>query len=258
VIRTRLIPCLLLRHLGLVKTVRFKDAKYIGDPINAVKIFNDKEVDELVFLDITATASERSPNMELLARIATEAFMPFSYGGGIKTVEQATAILRMGAEKVSINTAAFENPRLVEEIASKSGSQSVIVSVDARRIGLKRYEVFIKNGSTPTGVDPVRYSIEMEKRGAGEILLTSIDGDGTGAGYDTDLIRAVSAAVGIPVIACGGAGALVHVPPAVDAGAAAVAAGSMFVFVGPHRAVLINYPTRQEIDEVMRYGEQRP
>jgi len=257
-IRTRLIPCLLLKNLGLVKTVRFKDPKYVGDPINAVKIFNDKEVDELVFLDITATASQRLPNMELLARIASEAFMPFSYGGGIKTVDQACEILRMGAEKVSLNTAAFENPRLVEEIASKSGSQSVIVSVDAKRTGLKRYEVFVKNGSVPTGVDPVRYSIDMEKRGAGEIFLTSIDCDGTRAGYDTDLIRAVSGEVGIPVIACGGAGALGHVLPAVDAGATAVAAGSLFVFVGPHRAVLINYPTRQEIDQLMRYGESRP
>lgn len=249
-IKTRVIPCLLLRNLGLVKTVQFNTPKYVGDPINAVKIFNDKEVDELIFLDITATAGERQPNYELLSRIASEAFMPFSYGGGIRTIEDVTKILRMGAEKVAINSYALENPEFITEVSAKFGSQSVTVSIDARKVAGNKYEVFVKNGKKPTGIDPISYAVKMEKMGAGEIFLNSIDNDGVMKGYDTELIRGVSEATGIPVIACGGAGAIKHFGDAVSAGASAVSAGSFFVFVGPHRAVLISYPDQVELSKV--------
>jgi imidazole glycerol-phosphate synthase subunit HisF len=249
-IKTRVIPCLLLRNLGLVKTVKFSNPKYVGDPINAVKIFNDKEVDELIFLDITATAEERKPNYELLSRIACEAFMPFSYGGGIRTIEDVTNILRIGVEKVAINSYAFENPEFIKDISAKYGSQSVIVSIDVRKVAGNKYEVFLNNGKKKTGMDPISYAVKMEKMGAGEIFLNSIDNDGMMNGYETELIRGVSEATGIPVIACGGAGAIKHFGDAVSAGASAVSAGSFFVFVGPHRAVLISYPDQVELCKV--------
>jgi cyclase len=249
-IKTRVIPCLLLKKLGLIKTVRFGNPKYVGDPINAVRIFNNKEVDELIFLDITATAENKKPNYELLPRIASEAFMPFSYGGGIRTIEDATKILRMGAEKISINSYAFENAEFIKEVSAKHGSQSVIVSIDVRKVAGNKYEVFVKNGIVPTGIDPVSYAVNMEKMGAGEIFLNSIDNDGLMSGYDTELIKQVSEAIGIPVIVCGGAGKINDFRLAVNAGASAVSAGSFFVFIGPHRAVLINYPDQDELSQV--------
>lgn len=249
-VNTRVIPCLLLKNLGLVKTIKFGSPKYVGDPINAVRIYNNKEVDELVFLDITATAENKKPNFELLARIASESFMPFSYGGGIRSIEDATKILRMGAEKIVINNYAFENPEFIGEVSAKHGSQSVIVSIDVKKTAKDKYEVFIKNGTRKTGIDPVFYAAKMGKIGAGEIFLNSIDNDGVMRGYDIDLIKKVSEAVGIPVIACGGAGKLDDFRLAVNSGASAVAAGSFFVFVGPHRAVLINYPEQDEISQV--------
>lgn len=250
-LKTRVIPCLLLRNLGLVKTVRFADPKYVGDPINAVKIFNDKEVDELIFLDITATAEKRRPSFELLSRIASEAFMPFSYGGGIRTIEDAAEILRMGSEKISINTYAFENPEFIKEVSAEFGSQSVIVSIDAKKVSSDKYEVFIKNGKEPGGIDPMSYAVKMEKMGAGEIFLNSINKDGTMDGYDTELIKQVSEAIDIPLIACGGAGKVEDLRYAVNAGASAVSAGSFFVFIGPHRAVLISYPDQEELYKIL-------
>ena len=247
----RVIPCLLIMNFGLVKTVRFKKPKYLGDPINIVKIFNDKEVDELIFLDITATPDGRKPNFELLSRIAGEAFMPFSYGGGIRTAEDAAAVLRLGAEKVSVNAYAFENPEFIKEISTKSGSQSVVASIDARKVAEGKYEVFVRNGKEPTGVDPVSCAAKMEEMGAGEIFLNSIDRDGMMDGYDAELIRRVSQKVSIPVIACGGAGKPEDFKAAVDAGASAVSAGSLFVFIGPHRAVLINYPDPAQLSEIL-------
>ena len=249
-IKTRVIPCLLLKNLGLVKTIKFRNPKYVGDPINAVKIFNDKEVDELIFLDIGVTAEGNKPSFELLSRIASESFMPFSYGGGIRTIEDVTQILRMGAEKVVINNYAFENPEFITEVSTKFGSQSVIVSMDTKKDADDKYEVFVKNGTIATGIEPISYAIKMEKMGAGEIFLNSIDNDGVMKGYDTELIRNISNAVGIPVIACGGAGKNSDFGDAVKAGASAVSAGSFFVFIGPHRAVLINYPDQDDLEKV--------
>ncbi len=246
--RPRVIPCLLLKNQGLVKTVRFKDPKYLGDPINIVKIFNDKEVDELVFLDIAATVEGREPPYALLEDIASEAFMPLGYGGGIRSLDQVRTILGLGVEKVVINTSAFENPGLVSEAAGLVGSQSVVVSMDVRKTFWGKYEVCTRGGRKATGLDPMAFAAEMERLGAGELVLNSIDRDGTMKGYDLDLIRAVTGRVNIPVVACGGAGSVADLAAAVKEGrASAAGAGSMFVFHGPHRAVLISYPKDEDL-----------
>lgn len=241
--RNRIIPCLLLKGDGLVKTIRFKEPKYVGDPINAVKIFNEKEVDELIFLDISATPGGQEPNFDRVRDIAGECFMPICYGGGVRTLEHAKRLFHLGVEKISLNTVAAENPPLIGELAAAFGSQSIIVGVDVRRDWLGRPRVFTGCGTKNTGRTPVDYVKEMVDRGAGEILLNSIDRDGTMKGFDLGLVREVTAAVSVPVVACGGAGSLADLDAAVAAGASAVAAGSLFVFTGPHRAVLINYPT---------------
>lgn len=247
-LRTRVIPCLLLKGLGLVKTVGFKKPKYIGDPINAVKIFNDKEVDELAFLDIDASVKDQPPKFDLISQIAGECFMPFSYGGGIKTLEEIKNILSLGAEKVVLNTSVFQNPGLIREAAAKFGSQSIVASIDVKKTLWGKYRVYTAGGSRNTGRGPVEHAKAVEAEGAGEILLTSIDRDGTMSGYDTQLIKAVADAVDIPVIACGGAGELNHLAEAVHTGgASAAAAGSMFVFHDKNRAVLINYPTQEQL-----------
>lgn len=250
-LRTRVIPCLLLRNGGLVKTVKFADPKYVGDPINAVRIFNEKEVDELVFLDISATAAGRGPNLELIRDIATEAFMPFGYGGGVRTIEQVAALVALGVEKVVLNTIAPELPDFVREAARLVGSSSVVVSIDVKRSLLGKYEVVTCNGTRKTGIDPVEWARRVEDLGAGEIFLTAVDRDGTQKGYDVALLRQVTEAVTVPVIASGGAGQLSDFKAAVrDGGASAVAAGSMFVFHGKHRAVLITYPDYRDLQQV--------
>lgn len=249
-LKIRVIPCLLLRSGGLVKTVKFRDPKYVGDPINAVRIFNEKEVDELVFLDIAATPAGKGPNFELLESIAGEAFMPFGYGGGITTVEQIKRLYGMGIEKIVLNTAAQSQPSLVADAASIAGSSSVVVSIDVRRSWLGRYGVHTNSGQRDTGRDPVEYAEEMVRNGAGEILLNSIDRDGTLSGYDLELIAMVAKAVNVPVVAVGGAGELRHFREAVDHGASAVSAGSVFVFHGRHRAVLITYPDYQDLEKL--------
>ncbi|KAG5180374.1 imidazoleglycerol phosphate synthase [Tribonema minus] len=246
--KTRVIPVLLLRGKGLVKTVKFKDPKYIGDPINSVRIFNEKEVDELVFLDITATPEGRGPDFDLLADIAGEAFMPMAYGGGITTLEQVKRIFLLGFEKVVINTATYAAPELIREAAAIYGSQSIVGCVDVRRTLLGRYELTSHAGKTKQSVGLKDHLVALERLGAGEIIVNSVDRDGTQTGYDLKLIREVSSSVSVPVVACGGAAGLDDFAAAVnDAGASAVAAGSLFVFVGPHRAVLINYPDRADL-----------
>jgi imidazole glycerol-phosphate synthase subunit HisF len=245
--RARVIPCLLLHGEGLVKTVRFKQPTYIGDPINAVRIFNDREVDELAFLDITATRERREPPFDRVRDIAGECFMPVCYGGGIRSVEHAHRLFALGIEKVLINTAAEESPVLVTNTAAAFGSQSVMVGIDVGRDWRGRSRVYTRGGSRNTGRDPIDYAREMAGRGAGEIFLNAIDRDGTMAGFDLDLIREMSGAVTIPLIACGGAGSIADLTAAVAAGASAVAAGSLFVFAGPRRAVLINYPSAAEL-----------
>jgi imidazole glycerol-phosphate synthase subunit HisF len=244
----RVIPCLLLKNRGLVKTVRFKDPVYVGDPVNAVKIFNDKEVDELMFLDVTATAEKRRPAFDLLKDVASESFMPFGYGGGIRSVEDIRAILGSGVEKVSINAYALENPNFIREAADRFGSQSIVVSIDVKKTLSGRYEIYADRGQKRTRLDPAQFAAEAAARGAGEILLNSIDRDGRMNGYDLELIRRVSSEIDVPVIACGGAGSVQDLVDAVkEGGASAAAAGSLFVFHGRHRAVLINYPAYAEL-----------
>jgi cyclase len=249
-LKTRVIPCLLLLDGGLVKTTRFKEPRYVGDPINAVRIFNEKEVDEMVFLDIGATPAGRGPNFELLESIAGEAFMPFGYGGGITRVDEIRRLFALGVEKVVLNSVLGNSPDLVSEAASLAGSSSIVVSIDVRRGWLGKYSVHTRSASHDTKRDPVEYATEMVKHGAGEILLNAVDRDGTGAGYDLELIGRVAQAVDVPVVAIGGAGALQHFREAVTHGASAVSAGSMFVFHGRHRAVLITYPSYPELEKL--------
>jgi len=245
--RTRVIPALLLHKGGLVKSVKFKDYKYVGDPINAVKIFNEKEVDEIALIDIDAGRENRAPDIKKITEVASEAFMPMAYGGGITTIEQIKEIYYNGIEKVILNKAAVQNPALITEAARLFGSQSVMASIDVKKHFLKGARVYIENGNTNTGFGPVEFAKKMEAAGAGEILLNSIDRDGTYAGYDTGLIKQVAEAVHIPVIAIGGASGIEDFRLAVQQGASAVAAGSMFVFQRPHRAVLITYPSQEEL-----------
>ncbi len=248
--RVRIIPILLLRDNGVVKSVQFKRHVYVGDPLNAVKIFNEKGVDEICILDIDATAKRRGPDLGLVGEIASEAFMPLSYGGGLTTVDQMKAVMQQGVEKVVLNTSALERPQLVSEAARVFGSQSVVVSIDAHRGLFGGYKAHGQNGTKASALDPVAHAKRMEQAGAGEIVLCSIDRDGTFMGYDLELVSAVAHAVDIPVVACGGAGKVDDFIAAVKAGASALAAGSMFVFVGKHRAVLINYPREQELQKL--------
>jgi cyclase len=242
-LRTRVIPALLLRNESLVKTVRFSKFTYVGDPCNTVRIFNELEVDELVFLDITASREGRSPNLALLADIANECFMPLGYGGAIRSFADAQAILKLGFEKVIVNSSAVENPRLVSELAEHFGRQAVIVSIDVKRDLLGHHKVRTRSGTHNTGRDPVEWAREAERLGAGEILLTSIDREGSWAGFDIDLVKSVTDAVQIPVIAQGGAGCLAHIGDVVrQAAASAVAVGSMVVFQKKGMGVLVNFP----------------
>ncbi len=250
-LRARAIPCLLLRNAGLVKTVRFGDAKYVGDPINAVKIFNEMEVDELVVFDIDASKRGAGPNYDLLADIASECFMPVCYGGGVNSVEQALRIVQVGIEKISVNAAALLNPGLVAALADVLGAQSVVGGVDVKRDWLGRYRVYDASSGKLTDRAPEAYAAELAHAGAGEIFLNSVDQDGTQEGYDLKLIDKVARAVSVPVIACGGAGRMEDFVSAVDAGASAVAAGSLFVFQGRHRAVLISYPPYKELERLL-------
>ncbi|KAA0232371.1 MAG: imidazole glycerol phosphate synthase subunit HisF [Armatimonadetes bacterium] len=248
-LKTRVIPSLLLRGRGLYKTVRFKDPKYVGDPVNAVKIFNEKEVDEIIVLDISATTEKKEPNFALIEEIASECFMPLGYGGGVTTIDQMRRLYRLGVEKIALNTAAFTDRHLVEAGCKTFGSSSVIASIDTKSTLFGKREVWINGGRVNTKVDPVRYAEQLARLGVGEILVNSIDRDGTMSGYDIELLKMLSAAVDVPIIACGGAGSLEHMQEAVTAaGVPAVAAGSMFVFHGRHRAVLINYPARAELE----------
>lgn len=251
-LKPRVIPCLLLRNRGLYKTVKFGDPKYVGDPVNAVKIFNEKEVDELMLFDITATPEKREPNFALIGEIAGECFMPFSYGGGVTSVDQVRRLHRIGVEKVSLNSAAFQNRRLVQESCELFGSSSIVASIDVKKTFLGKYEVWINGGKTNTKEDPVRYAEQLATLGVGEILVNSIDRDGTMTGYDNALLKKVMSAVSTPVIACGGAGTLDHLRETIaQTGVSAVSAGSMFVFHGKHKAVLINYPTPAQLESLM-------
>lgn len=250
-LNVRVIPVLLLSEEGLVKGEGFKKHRYIGDPINAVKIFNEKESDELVFLDIEATKKKRDPNFQLIRDIASEAFMPFSYGGGIHHLDQAKKIFDLGVEKIVVNTAAFENPKLISEVAQIYGSQSVVVSIDVRDNFLGGKEVYVYCAEQRTKISPVEYAIRAQDFGAGELIVTSVSREGSSKGYDLELLKEVSSAVEIPVVAQGGASKLEDFSLAVkESGVSGVAAGSMFVFHGKHKAVLITYPTYSQLKKI--------
>jgi cyclase len=250
-LRLRVIPVLLLRRRGLVKTTAFKSAKYVGDPINVVRIFNDKEVDELVLTEVVATKDGKSPDFELLEQLASEAFMPVCYGGAIKSVADAKRILRLGMEKVSVNTAAFDRPELVRELSDSLGAQCVVASVDVKRTWRGRYEVFSHAGRRVPEKDPLRWVERLVALGAGEILLNAVDRDGTMAGYDLELLERFRGRFDVPLIACGGASSVADMRAAVAAGQlSALGVGARFIYEGPYRAVLVSYLSAGEMAEV--------
>jgi len=247
-LRPRIIPCLLVHDKGLVKTVRFSSPKYVGDPVNAVKIFNEKEVDELIVLDIDATANRAEPNYVMIRNLAAECRMPLCYGGGVRSVEQAVRIIKLGVEKIAVSAGAVEEPRLVSRIAEYVGRQSVVVVLDVRRDPKTgAYEVWTHNSTKNSHRDPAELAAEVEALGAGEITVNSIDRDGVMEGYDIALARHVREAVSVPMTVLGGAGSLKDLELLVkELGILGVAAGSLFVFKGVYKAVLINYPSRAQ------------
>jgi imidazole glycerol-phosphate synthase subunit HisF len=246
--RPRIIPVLLLRNQILVKSVGFNNYKYIGDPINAVRIFNDSKADELVFLDITATKENRIIDLDFVKDVGEEANMPFAVGGGIRSIKDIQAIIGAGAEKVVINSYAAEQPDFVEQAADTFGSSAITICIDVKKKLFKGLRVWTKGGTEAVPYDPIVFAQLMEAKGAGEIIIQSIQKDGTMEGYDIPLIRSISEAVNIPVIALGGAGHLDDLKEAYQDGYAnGLAAGSMFVYIGPHKGVLINYPEREQI-----------
>ncbi len=252
-LRSRIIPCLLVRNGGLVKTRHFKDPKYVGDPLNAVRIFNEKEADELIVLDIDATAQGRDPDYKTIANWAAECRMPLCYGGGIKTVDQANRISSLGVEKIAISSAAVEKPGLVRAIATQIGSQSVVVVLDVKRRTGVEYDVYTHNGTRNTKLSPFDLARKVEELGAGEVVVNSIDNDGAMQGYDMPLVDRMRASIRIPVTALGGAGSLGDIEALITRfGIVGAAAGSLFVFKGQYRAVLINYPNRTERDLLHR------
>ncbi len=249
----RVIPCLQLVGRSLVKTVKFGDYDYIGDPKNTVRIFNELEVDELCFQDIRATVEGRSPNLQILREIAEECFMPLSYGGAVRTFSTAKEILGIGFEKIVINSFAAEDPHFLSRLADQVGNQAVIASLDVKRGFLGRYQVYSHDGTRKGSTDPVEWAVRLQNLGAGEILLTSMDRDGTWSGYDIDILKRVTDAVSVPVIANGGAGSVAHIRAAVkQGGASAVALGSMVVYQSKGMGVLVNFPDATELAAALR------
>ena len=247
---SRVIPCLLVRNRKLIKGIEFKDHRYVGDPMNAIHIYNEKEVDEIIVLDIGATLQGTNPDIGYVKQIASECFMPLAYGGGIRSFEQAQQLFKVGVEKISFNTHAIENPDLIAKCASEFGSQSVVVSIDVVRDNPEHYSLYSRCGTKRAELEPIEFARRMEKCGAGELLVNSIDRDGKGIGYDLQIIELIASSVNIPIVACGGAGNLDHVKAAVQAGASGTAAGSLFVYYGKRRAVLVNYPTQTELSNL--------
>ena len=259
-LRPRLIPCLLLRNGGLVKTVGFAEPKYVGDPINAVRIFNEKEVDELMVVDIDATRLGHEPNFHLVAQLAAECRMPLSYGGGVKSVEQVERIVGLGVEKVAMASAAVDDPSLISRAAERVGSQSVVVVMDVKKAGFTRQpEVVTRNATVRTGHEPAEFARRAQELGAGEIVLNVVDRDGRMTGYDLALAEQVWRSVSVPLTVLGGAGSLADLGELISRyPVIGAAAGSLFVFKGKYRAVLINYPTPAERDELIRRAVHTP
>jgi cyclase len=247
--RVRVIPVLTLQNEKLVKTVQFKKPNYIGDPINAVKIFNDKEVDEIAIIDISATKEKRVPNYERIEEIASEAFMPLAYGGGINHFDQIKKLFQLGIEKVIINSALENDISLIEQTSAQFGSQSVIVAIDVKKTVFGKLAAYKNSGSTKIKTNLISYIQQIEQAGAGEIFLTAINRDGTFKDYDYELIQLVSSHCDIPVVSCGGANSIQSFTNAINAGASAVAAGSLFVYSSSNKGVLINYPDQSELHE---------
>lgn len=244
----RFIPTVLVANESVVKTIRFKSPNYVGDPINVVNIFSSLQADEIFLFDIAAAANRLRPDLGLLKRVANEAEVPFGYGGGISTLDDVRAVLAVGAEKVVLSTVAVEQPELITAAASLAGSQAVVASIDVATRSDGKHCVTARSGAVLTDIDPVAHALRVQELGAGEILLVSIDREGTFSGYDLDLIRRVVSAVRIPVIACGGAGSRSDLRRAiVDGTAAAAAAGSIFVYQNINRSVVVNYPSQQEL-----------
>jgi cyclase len=259
-LRPRITPCLLIQGGGLVKTVKFGDPKYVGDPVNAVKIFNEKEADEIIVVDIDATAEGREPNYRLISQIAVECRMPLCYGGGITTAQQAKRIIGLGVEKVSISAAAIGNPRLVSEMSREIGAQSVVVVLDVKKKAFRdEYEVWTHNATKKAGKTMVAAAKEAEAAGAGEIVVNSIDNDGVMKGYDLTLAAQLRGATKLPITVLGGAGSLADIGKLIETcGIVGAAAGSLFVFKGVYRAVLINYPAQAQKEELIRTTLRRP
>jgi imidazole glycerol-phosphate synthase subunit HisF len=248
----RIIPSLLLKDKGLVKGINFSNYKYVGDPINTVRIFNDKEVDELFFFDISATEEKREISFSLIKKLANECFMPFAVGGGINSIEYISKLIKLGVEKVSINTHAVENPDFISESAGIFGSQAIVVSIDVKKSINGNYNILTHSGKKHQSICPLNHAKLMEQKGAGELILNSIDNDGTQNGYDKELIKMITDAVNIPVIAGGGAGELKHfVELYKDANVSAATGGSFFVFHGKLNAVLISYPTKKQLSSLL-------
>jgi cyclase len=247
-LRPRIVPCLLIHNGGLVKTVKFGAPKYVGDPLNAVRIFNEKEVDELMVFDIDASRHMREPDYKLIANLARECRMPLSYGGGVKTVEQFDRIIGLGVEKVTVSSAAVDDPTLISRAAARIGSQSVVAVIDVKKSGLLRNsEVVTLNATKRSGLEPSAFAARLQELGAGEIVLNNVDRDGEMKGYDFDLIDSVRNAISTPLTVLGGAGSLEDIRSLVSRyGIIGAAAGSLFVFKGKYRAVLINYPSLEE------------
>jgi cyclase len=252
-LRPRIIPCLLVKNKRLVKTVNFRDAKYVGDPINAVRIFNEMEVDELMVLDINATTNGTEPDFKMIDNLAAECRMPLCYGGGVKTTEHAQSIIALGVEKVALSYAAIDSPKLVSEIAEQVGNQSVVVVIDVKKklIG-ENYEIWTHNGKKNTGKCPIKFAMQLEKFGVGEVIVNSIDNDGIMKGYDLAIVEKIRKKITIPMTVLGGAGSLNDIGQLISQyGIIGAAAGSLFVFKGIYRAVLINYPNRTEKDALI-------
>jgi len=250
VLKHRVIPALLLRNGGLVKTTQFKDPKYVGDPINAIRIFNDKEVDELIVLDVTASKEHREPNYALIEQFAGECFMPLAYGGGIRTVHQARQLFALGVEKVCVQSAAIENVSFISELVDQFGSQSIMVSVDIKKGWLGKPKLYHASAAKLLEGSWLDHLSSFINAGAGEVLLNSVDKDGTLSKPDFQLIKQAADHVSVPLIAVGGISSLSDIKACVDAGASAVAAGAFFVYHGPHRAVLITYPKYQDLEQL--------
>jgi cyclase len=251
-LRPRIIPCLLVHESGLVKSVQFKNYKYIGDPINAVRIFNEKQSDELMLIDIDATVNNNEPNYKLIQNIASECRMPLCYGGGIKNVEQAQNIFSLGVEKIALSSILIEVPKLISKIASKVGSQSVVAVLDIKKKMFGGYELYTHNGKKSTGINPIEFIKKIEELGAGEIVINSIDQDGMMNGYDLKLVEQVRYSTSLPLTVLGGAGSMTDIGNLIqNYGIIGAAAGSLFVFKGVYKAVLINYPSTIEKDNII-------